>query len=584
MSSLRSLILNVPPTNAFEYIDQMNAEAWDIRHSDVVKALDIALEILEWSTQHNYHKGQAESLLTQGFCQFRRSDYPLALRNTQAALERFRELEHLQGQQRCLNTLGILHAESGKLLESLKSFLESLKLCEIIKDQEGEGHALNNIAIINSYLGDFYGALDYYFRSLDLSRQTQSKSSEARVLLNIGLVDIELGQYETSLEYYFKSLELQDSEKDIHMRAQTLSNISRTYNYLGKFTEALNYAQQSLSIMESLEDKSGVGYALDELGRGYISLGHLSKADPMLRNSLHIKRETGDPKGHAQTCLLLAELFLKQQDPIKAINILHEALFQMQTIGAKVEIYKLHHALAKAYKLSGQYYEAMSHMEHFSETKEQVFNQASDQRQQALRTRYEVAQAEKEKELFRLKSVELGQLNDELQRLTVELDKQAHQDPLTSLFNRRHFDKEIEREMNRARRFSGKMSVMICDIDNFKKVNDTFSHQVGDQVLAQVATILKDNVRNVDTVARYGGEEFVILFPEITSQESFIICDRLREFVASAPWATIHPELQVTLSMGLCDDLSLLDGDAMIDGADHKMYEAKQNGKNQVRY
>jgi diguanylate cyclase (GGDEF)-like protein len=581
MSSPR---LNVPSENPFEYIDQMNTLAWESRHTDIPRALDLSLEILEWSAQNTYHKGQAESLLTQGFCNFRRTNYPLALSQTQSALERFREIEHLQGQQRCLNTLGIVHAESGQLLESLKSFLESLKLCEVIKDQEAEGHALNNIAIINSYLGDFYGALDYYFRSLDLSQQTQSKSSEARVLLNIGLVDTELGQYETSLEYYFKSLELQDPEKDIHMRAQTLSNISRSYNHLGKYAEALDYAQQSIEIMQSLEDKLGISYALDEIGRAYIALGHLGKADSVLKESFNIKRETGDPKGHAQTCLLLSELFLKQHDSTKAINVLHESLFQMQTIGAKVEIYKLHHALAKAYKSSGQYYEAMIHMEHFSETKEQVFNQASDQRQQALRTRYEVSQAEKERELFRLKNLELGELNNQLQKLTIELDKQAHEDPLTGLFNRRHFDKEIEREMNRARRFSGKMSVMICDIDNFKKVNDMFSHQIGDEVLVAVAQILRDNVRNVDTVARYGGEEFVILFPEITSQESFAICDRLRELVEQAPWQTIHPNLTVTLSMGLCDDLSLLDGDAMLNAADLKMYEAKQNGKNQVRF
>ena len=303
-----------------------------------------------------------------------------------------------------------------------------------------------------------------------------------------------------------------------------------------------------------------------------------------MKQSFTIKREIGDPKGHAQTCLLLSEVLFKEQNYAKATSILHESLFQMERAGVKVEVYKLHQALAKAYKLSGQYYEAMNHMESFSEIKENVFNQASDQRQQALRVRHEVSQAEKEREIFRLKSVELSQLNEELQRLSIELDKQAHEDPLTGLYNRRHFDKEIEREMNRARRFSGKMSVMICDIDNFKKVNDTFSHQIGDEVLIQVAIILRENVRNVDTVARYGGEEFIILFPEITSEESYIICDRLRDMIEKAPWTTLHPELKVTLSMGICDDLSLLDSDAMIDAADKKMYQAKQNGKNQVRY
>ncbi len=567
-----------------ELVDLINKQAWEYRHIEVNKALELSQEAYELAEQHHYPKGKAESLLTKSFCHLRRSDYNLAFQHANAALELFHSIEDMQGHQRCLNTLGILHAESGNLLEALKSFLESLKLCELLKDQEGEANTLNNIAIINSYLGDFYGALDYYLRSLEISRQTQSKSSEARVLLNIGLVDYELERYESSLEYFVKSLELQDIEKDAHMRAQTLNNISRAHNHLGDHSKALDYANQGLKLMETLEDKSGISYALDELGRAYIAAGKLSKAETVLKQSFTIKREVGDPKGHAQTCLLLGELLVKQNNYIKATSTLHEALFQMEQMGAKVEVYRLHQALAKAYKLSGQYYEAMTHMEHSSETKEQVFNQASDQRQQALRVRYEVNQAEKEREIFRLKSVELSLLNEELQRLTIELDKQAHQDPLTGLYNRRHFDKEIEREINRARRFSGKMSVMICDIDDFKKVNDAFSHQAGDEVLLQVAQILGDNVRNVDTVARYGGEEFMILFPEITADESYSICDRLRDMIEAAPWQDIHPELKVTISMGICDDLTLLDSAAMINAADLKLYEAKQNGKNQVRF
>jgi diguanylate cyclase (GGDEF)-like protein len=577
----------LPFTNldeAMACINELNAQAWALRHNDINKALLVSQEAYDLAETHSYSKGRAESLLTKSFCQLRRSDYTLALQSAHTALELFRATGEHQGQQRTLNTLGILHAESGNLLEALKSFLESLKFCELLADKEGEANALNNIAIINSYLGDFYGALDYYLRGLEISRQLGSKSSEARVLLNLGLVDYELGRYEDSLEYFLKSLELQDTQQDAHMHAQTLSNISRAHNHLGNFTKALDYANSSLKLMETLEDKSGISYALDELGRAYISLGKLSEAGTFLRRSFTIKREIGDPKGHAQTCLLLSDLLLKQQDYASATSILHEALFQTQQIGAKVEVYKLHQALAKAYKLSGQYYEAMLHLENFSESKEQVFNQSSDQRQQALRLRYEVEQAEKEREIYRLKSVELSQMNEELQRLTMELDKQAHEDPLTSLFNRRHFDKEIDREINRARRFSGKMSVMMCDIDNFKKVNDTFSHQIGDEVLVKVAQILRDNVRNVDTVARYGGEEFVILFPEITAQESYSICDRLREMIEGAIWQDIHPELGITISMGICDDLSLLDSTAMIDAADKKLYEAKRNGKNQVRF
>lgn len=572
------------PSDSLACIDDVNKQAWELRHSKIDQALTLAQKAFELSKSASYLKGQAESLLTQGFCQLRRSDYKLAFQHVHKALEYFQSLSNEEGQQRTLNTLGILYAESGNLPEALKHFLKSLKLCESLSDQEGQANAYNNIAIIYSYLGDFPGALDTYFKSLDIARKTKSHNNEARVLLNIGLVDLEAGQYKSALEYFLKSLELQTDSENTHMQGQVLSNISRAYNHLNEHHKALEHANQALQIMESLGDKSGASYALDELGRAYFATGNLVKADAILRQSFQIKREVGDPKGHAQSCLILSEVLLKQKNYLEAITMLHEALFEMKRIDAKVEIYRLHQALARAYKLNGQYYEAMMHMESFIEIKEKVFNQTSDQRQQALRVRYEVAQAEKELEIFKLRSNELTQINQELQRLTIELDKQAHEDPLTGLYNRRHFNKEIERELNRARRFGSGMSVMICDIDNFKRVNDAYSHQVGDEVLVKVAQIFREHVRNVDTVARYGGEEFVILFPEINAEESFKICDRLRDLVEKSPWETIHPELAITISMGICDDISLLDADAMISAADLKLYEAKENGKNQVRF
>jgi diguanylate cyclase (GGDEF)-like protein len=107
---------------------------------------------------------------------------------------------------------------------------------------------------------------------------------------------------------------------------------------------------------------------------------------------------------------------------------------------------------------------------------------------------------------------------------------------------------------------------------------------LGDQVLKRVAQLLKTTAREVDTVSRYGGEEFVALFPDQSVAEAFVASNRLREAVEKSDWQSIHPELRVTLSMGLCDDASLADGLAMIDRADEKLYDAKRSGKNRVFY
>ena len=210
--------------------------------------------------------------------------------------------------------------------------------------------------------------------------------------------------------------------------------------------------------------------------------------------------------------------------------------------------------------------------------------------------RFEVEQTVKEKEIYRLKNVELAEAVGKLRELTASLQKadedktallarlevQAREDGLTGVYNRRYFDAKLEEEFERAARYNAPMSVMICDIDNFKRVNDDFSHQVGDEVLRRVAGIFKARVRGVDTVARYGGEEFVILFPQTPLKEAAEVSERIREAVAAAPWHEVAPGLRVTISAGMSDDLSVSNHEKLVGLADAKLYQAKRSGKNRV--
>lgn len=178
----------------------------------------------------------------------------------------------------------------------------------------------------------------------------------------------------------------------------------------------------------------------------------------------------------------------------------------------------------------------------------------------------------------------------QLERLRRELEAKNHalaqlsqQDGLTKLFNRRTLDALFAQEFQRASRYVIPLSVMLCDIDNFKQVNDQLSHAVGDEVLRQIAVIFSQNTREQDIVARYGGEEFVIVFPETPLAAAVQACEHLRHLVATYPWAKVHPDLHVTLSMGVTDKQTQMhDYEAMLQAADAQMYRAKTSGKNQV--
>ena len=160
----------------------------------------------------------------------------------------------------------------------------------------------------------------------------------------------------------------------------------------------------------------------------------------------------------------------------------------------------------------------------------------------------------------------------------------ATTDTLTGLFNRRLFDERLNGEMQRSHRYGKSFSLMMLDIDHFKKVNDSYGHPAGDAVLRQLAAVLREQTREVDTVARYGGEEFVIVAPESDGSSAKLVGERIRKAVAGT--AFILPdgrEIGVTVSIGIACYPRCADGaEAMIERADKALYLAKREGRNRV--
>ena len=161
----------------------------------------------------------------------------------------------------------------------------------------------------------------------------------------------------------------------------------------------------------------------------------------------------------------------------------------------------------------------------------------------------------------------------------------AFTDYLTGLRSRGYFEQQLDLEFKRAERRRQKFSLLMIDIDFFKRLNDTFGHHVGDQMLRDVSSILVKDMREVDTVARYGGEEFVIILPETTESGAIYVAERLRraveqaKFFASTPSSVQH----LTISIGL----AVYDTDAqfkrdLIEFADAALYAAKHEGRNRV--
>nr|WP_246481141.1 GGDEF domain-containing protein [Motiliproteus sediminis] len=174
-------------------------------------------------------------------------------------------------------------------------------------------------------------------------------------------------------------------------------------------------------------------------------------------------------------------------------------------------------------------------------------------------------------------------MEEQAQRVQSHLEEQrlrALSDPLTLLPNRAAYDERVQQEYARWARYAGELTMVVCDLDHFKKINDGYGHLAGDKVLRVVAKILTRSIRETDFVARYGGEEFVILMPETDTDRAQQVMDKLRQTVAKSPFNFKGEPVRVTMSFGISCFGPNDSAETVFERADKALYQAKGEGRN----
>lgn len=182
------------------------------------------------------------------------------------------------------------------------------------------------------------------------------------------------------------------------------------------------------------------------------------------------------------------------------------------------------------------------------------------------------------RQLFKLNK-KIAEANKKLEEKSEELKRLSITDGLTGLYNRRHADSKLAQEMVRADRYNGQLSLIMADLDFFKKVNDVWGHQAGDSVLQAFATILSDNTRETDLVSRWGGEEFLIICPQTDLRGAITKAENLRKTFANTTFKDIGSK---TASFGVAAYLPGENKNSLVKRTDEALYRAKDNGRNRV--
>lgn len=177
-------------------------------------------------------------------------------------------------------------------------------------------------------------------------------------------------------------------------------------------------------------------------------------------------------------------------------------------------------------------------------------------------------------------------LEQSLREANAQIERLSVTDPLVGIFNRRYLHERLPQETARARRYGHSLSVVMADLDHFKRINDTYGHQAGDTVLQQTVAVARRALRQPDWIARYGGEEFVFVLLETHLEGAYAVAERMRRLCSENPVVLPTAEVNVTASFGVasldCVPPSRDDAELMLREADKALYESKRAGRNRV--
>jgi len=434
-------------------------------------------------------------------------------------------------------------------------------------------------------------ALDCARKQLDLAQQLKNDRYAAAATLSIGRLHAALGNTAKALSYYGEAEKLFEKVTDHWGISITLLNTSALYRETGMFQLCEYVAKKCLLLATNSKNLRSICFSYLELGYCAAHKKSYDKAKAHFERALSLAKELDLSDEIIESCLQLA-LIPDKTTYQERLTHIEKATELATTLNDKSLLSLCYETLAKFHKQFGNFQDAFKALEKHMALKEVWLEESNKRSLNNALVVFETEKAQQEAEVHRLKAIELQETVSELEELNLKVRELSIRDSLTGLFNRRHLEEQVHPLFEQSLRYNKAISICLLDIDNFKKINDQFSHQIGDAVLQQFAQILQAVIRSADVVARYGGEEFIILMPETNLNSGHQLAERLRLDIENFDWTSIAPELKVTASFGLSSipaDVGLLAvkeqalrPDKLISLADKRLYIAKNSGRNRV--
>lgn len=516
------------------------------------------------------------------------TDIPTALSLTEKAIALATQgdwdLQPLDQQlAECFHVQGELFLNRAEYRAGLVCFSKAQSLYEALNDPSGAAVELCFIGVAQAYVGLYPDALRNMFEALNVFETIVDHRMLSLSLNGIGYTYVLLDEPAKGLPYLLESERIARETNPGTDLVNTLGSLSRAYLCMGEGERALECSLESVRVSREVGVLIKEAENLLGLGSVYLARHELVEAEACFQDSLVLARKHGYRFTEAGALRRLGQAVMQQSQTKPAISFMLEALAIAQEIGAKQETYLCLSDLAAICKEAGDFEAAFDYYQQFHSAKQSLFSEQAEFRIKSLEIAHELQQATRENEIYYLRNVALQTEVEQRVKAQAVAEQLAIVDSLTGLFNRRHLVELAEHQLEIATRYQRPFSLIMFDVDNFKKINDTFGHAAGDKVLTILSSNVQNSLRRSDVIGRYGGEEFVIILPETNIEAALMIAERIRQDVASLMIEFGRNRISVTISAGISGVVAPTKDDRivqLIDRADQALYQAKHAGRN----
>lgn len=495
----------------------------------------------------------------------------------------------------CYNSFGLIYQKIGRYREAMESFLSSLEAAKSGESKYNEIVSRLAIARLNLQTEDIEAAIDILTPAYSLADDIQANVLLKDICLTMAQTCECKGDMEKALRYFKKHMELNNAicTRDLEQR---MSDYSAEFKAEQAVKDAEIYRLKNIELKQKsdeLEESNRNIQFISDIGRKITSSLDIEKVLYTIQDSIVKLMNVNvfaiglyDDESKTVTFRMVVENSVRlsgfQKSVLEGDGYLHKCIRTRSEIAVDDLLELEGEAAAGVDQIitNGEIPRSFIFSPLiFAGAVIGVITVQSYQPSAYTRTNVETIRA-----LGSYIAVALNnsRQSEELHKKAKELEVLSRTDPLTGLFNRRYIIEKMEEEHTRFRRYGKPFSLVIVDIDFFKRVNDAWGHDCGDFVLAEAARQIKRMLREQDCLARWGGEEFLILLPETDAAGAEVLADRLRASMEERVFEYRKKHISITLTMGICEYGDGLTVDDAIMKADNALYEGKNRGRNCV--